>query len=188
MASDSSFAKKIEELTLGELEYTEDFFKKTFGDKKDASHFSELKQASSRTPHATISPHITDDDIDDAWLAEQDTAEGQLPIDVFQTNTEIVITTAIAGVRAEDLQIDLHGDMLTLKGKRQPKCRAQSEDQYLARECFWGEFSRSIILPVDVQHNAIEATLEFGVLTIRIPKSQQARSTNIRVIDISSPS
>lgn len=188
MSSNSSFAKKIEELTLAELEYTEDFFHKNFGGsrkKKETPHLSALRQESSRTPQATFSPEMTDADIDDSWLKEEGGFEGQLAVDVFQTEQEIVITAAVSGIRTEDLQIDLNGDMLTIKGKRRNKFETVQEDQYFIRECFWGNFSRSIILPVDVQHDAIEATLEYGVLTLRIPKSQHARNTSIQVVDIS---
>lgn len=189
MPSNSSFAKKIEELTLAELEYTEDFFQKNFGGsrkKQEAPHLSALRQESSRTPQATFSPEMTDADIDDSWLKEENGFEGQLAVDVFQTEQEIIITAAVSGIRTEDLQIDLNGDMLTIKGKRRNKFETVQEDQYFIRECFWGNFSRSIILPVDVQHDAIEATLEYGVLTLRIPKSQRSRNTSIQVVDISS--
>ncbi|MFA5024411.1 MAG: Hsp20/alpha crystallin family protein [Patescibacteria group bacterium] len=105
------------------------------------------------------------------WLNyEEAETEGQLAIDVFQTDKKIIIKSTIAGVKPEDLKISLHHDLLTIKGHRSIKEEVKDED-YLYRECYWGSFSRSIILPAEVDGKRVEAELENGVLTITLYKS-----------------
>jgi HSP20 family protein len=109
------------------------------------------------------------------WLNyEEPETEGQLAIDVFQTNKKIIIKSTIAGVRPEDLKISLHNDLLTIKGKRSIKEEVKEED-YLYRECYWGSFSRSIILPAEVDNKQVEAELESGVLTITLHKNNPSQ-------------
>ena len=106
-----------------------------------------------------------------AWLNyEEPETEGQLAIDVYQTDKKIVIKSTIAGVQPEDLKISLHHDLLTIKGTRDSSKEIREED-YLYRECYWGSFSRSIILPAEVDNKKVEAELENGVLTITLYKS-----------------
>lgn len=105
------------------------------------------------------------------WLDyEEPETEGQLAIDVFQTDKKIIVKSTIAGVRPEDLKISLHHDLLTIKGQRQLKEEVREED-YLYRECYWGSFSRSIILPSEVDNKKVEAEIENGVLTITLYKN-----------------
>lgn len=111
------------------------------------------------------------------WVADQ---EGQLTIDVYQTDTEIVIKSTIAGVKPEDLDVQINNDMVTIKGERRHDEEVREEDYYY-QECYWGAFSRSIILPVDVAANKSEATMKNGILTIKLPKSDAAQSRKIQV-------
>ncbi|MCX6795455.1 MAG: Hsp20/alpha crystallin family protein [Candidatus Falkowbacteria bacterium] len=94
-------------------------------------------------------------------------AEGQLAVDIYQQENRLIVKSTIAGAKAEDLNINLHNDLLTIKGTRELKENIR-EEYYLCRECYWGPFSRSIILPVEVDSQKIEATLEDGVLTISL--------------------
>ena len=104
------------------------------------------------------------------WLEEENLeTEGQLALDVYQTEKKIVIKSTIAGVKPEDLKISLHNDLLTIRGQRQAESEAKEED-YLFRECYWGAFSRSVILPAEVDNKRVEAELENGVLTITLYK------------------
>lgn len=100
--------------------------------------------------------------------------EGQLSIDVYQTNKEIVIKSTIAGVKPEDLKISLHNDLLNIKGFRQEDKNIKDEN-YLYRECYWGSFSRSIILPFEVDGKDIKAEIENGLLTIRLKKAESKK-------------
>lgn len=94
---------------------------------------------------------------------------GELKVDVYETENEIVVRSTVAGVDIKDLDVSLHGDLLTVRGKRHIK-EEVDENNFLVRECFWGDFSRSIILPSSVDIAKSEASLKKGVLTIRLPK------------------
>jgi len=129
-----------------------------------------------------LGDNVTDEeDEDDHWLSEEeDYEEGQLSIDVFQTDKDIIVKSTIAGVKPEDIDISINNDMLTIRGQREMKEEVKRED-YLYRECYWGSFSRSIILPVEIQTARITAALENGVLTVTLPKSKPAKHIAIKV-------
>ena len=94
--------------------------------------------------------------------------EGRLAIDVYQVPGAVVVRSTIAGAKIDDLEIIMDNSMLIIKGKRQEPETVDYQD-YLYRECYWGNFSRSIILPVEVNEEEIEANLDEGVLTIILP-------------------
>ncbi len=94
--------------------------------------------------------------------------EGQLAIDVYQTEKELVVQSAIAGIKAGNLDIGIEKDILTIKGSRKKPTEEKSD--YFVKECFWGFFSREIILPVEVDPGKIKAEIKNGILTIRMPK------------------
>ena len=107
-------------------------------------------------------------------------SEGQLTIDVFQTEDDVVIQSTIAGVSDKDLDISVTNDMVTIKGARTPEQKVKSSDYYY-QELYWGAFSRSIILPVDVDADNAKASMKNGILTIRLPKLDKIRTKKIRV-------
>ena len=119
------------------------------------------------------------DEKEQQWL-DQDYEEGQLSIDVYQTPTKIIVKSTIAGVKPEDIDISINNDMLTIRGKREMQEKIRNE-HYLYRECYWGSFSRSLILPVEVESEKIEADLENGVLTVVLPKAKSAQQISIKV-------
>jgi len=103
------------------------------------------------------------------WMEKEAASEGQLSVDVYHTDKKIIIQSTIAGAKPEDLKISLHHDLLTIHGTRkQPQ--GVADDNYLYRECYWGPFSRSIILPAEVDSRKVEANLENGVLTVTLEK------------------
>jgi len=114
---------------------------------------------------------------EEEWLPEQ---EGQLTVDVYQTEGDIVIKSTIAGVDPQALDIAITNDMVTIKGTR-VKDEEVSEESYYYQECYWGPFSRSIILPLDVDADKTAATIKNGILTIRLPKVEKSRTKKIRV-------
>ncbi len=117
--------------------------------------------------------------VEEPWLADE--VEGQLSVDVYQKGNGIVVKSTIAGVEPQDLEIFLNRDMLTIKGKREHEGRIERGD-YFIRECYWGKFSRTIILPSDVKSEEAKATLKDGVLTIVMPKAQHARAIPVKLI------
>lgn len=115
--------------------------------------------------------------VEEHWVPEE--LEGQLSVDVFQKGDKIVVKSTIAGVQPEHLEIFLNRDMLTIKGERRHE-EATSQDDYFIKECYWGKFSRTIILPSDVKTEETKATLKDGVLTIVMPKAQHSRSIPVK--------
>lgn len=106
--------------------------------------------------------------------------EGQLTVDLYQTPTHIVLETMVAGVRPEDLTIDISRDMITVKGRRQESKTIQ-EENYFAKELYWGSFSRTIMLPQEVEPEDGEATEKHGLLTIKIPKVDKSKRSSVKV-------
>lgn len=111
------------------------------------------------------------DKLSDEQLDWADKGEGQLSVDVYEHDGYMIVTSTIAGCRPEDLDISLHNDMLTIRGKRSPE-HDTPEHSYFLKECYWGDFSRSIILPADVESDRVNADLKNGVLTIRLKLNQ----------------
>lgn len=114
-----------------------------------------------------------------SWVGDE--PEGQLTIDVFQTPSDIVIKSTVAGVRPEELDIAITNDMVTVRGRRD-KDENASHNDYFCQECYWGPFSRSIILPIDVEADKAMATLKNGILTIKLPKSSKSKTQKISVV------
>lgn len=107
--------------------------------------------------------------------------DGQLTIDVFQTDDDIVIQSTIAGVDPEkDLDISITTDMVTIKGTRSPEQKIKSSDYYY-QELYWGPFSRSVILPVDVDTEGAKASYKNGILVIRLPKLEKIKTKKIKI-------
>ena len=102
------------------------------------------------------------------------------PIDVHETPDELVVTAALPGMNAEDVEITMTGQTLTLRGEFKAD-EEISRDQYLYRERRFGSFSRSVQLPVRVQGERAEATFTDGVLTLRIPKAEEVKPRQIRI-------
>lgn len=115
--------------------------------------------------------------LESSWM--QDEVEGQLSVDVFQTDDAIVVKSTIAGVHPDDLELFLNRDMLTIRGKRSHEEKVEDKDFFL-RECYWGKFSRTIILPSDVRADETRASLKDGVLTIVLPKAEHAREIPVK--------
>jgi HSP20 family protein len=115
----------------------------------------------------------------DDWLNDG-YEEGQLSIDIYQTPVKLIIKSTIAGVKPNDIDISINNDMLTIRGKREMPDEINNDD-YLYRECYWGPFSRSVILPVEVKADKIDAYLEDGILTINLPKAKSAKQFSIKV-------
>ena len=115
------------------------------------------------------------------WAQEENEAqEGQLTVDVYQTPIHIVIQTMIAGVHPEDLDISITRDMVTIKGKRQAPGDV-TEEHYYFGELYWGSFSRTIMLPQEIEVEESEAVEKHGLLTIRLPKIDKGRQTKLKV-------
>ena len=111
-----------------------------------------------------------------AWLSQ---TEGQLSVDVIENETEIIVRAAIAGVTADELDIQLSEDTITIRGERDHGCEVTSNETMHAEECHWGSFSRSVILPAHVNPDDVNASLKRGILTLRMKKVEMERSIEI---------
>lgn len=108
------------------------------------------------------------------------TEEGQLAVDVYETDSAIVVKSIIGGIKAEDIGISVANDVLTIKGTRE-KSEEPEKHNYFVAECFWGAFSRSIILPVEVDSDDVRATMKNGILKIILPKLVGSKIKKIKI-------
>lgn len=106
--------------------------------------------------------------------------EGQLPVDVHQTAGDIVISAFVAGVRPDELGISISRDMVEISGSRVERDQGSAND-YFTRELFWGPFSRTILLPQEVDVDSSSASAKDGLLTIILPRLDKTKQTKLRV-------
>jgi HSP20 family protein len=114
-----------------------------------------------------------------SWEEDND-KDGELTVDVYQTSDLIVIKAMIAGVRPEDLDISITRDMVTIKGKREEE-KSVHQDDYFMRELYWGSFSRTISLPVEIDVDESEAIEKHGLLILKLPKLDKKRQSKLKV-------
>lgn len=141
-----------------------------------------MRMTMSSNPRPTYTAPVRSED--PAPVAEtsypSDDSDGQLTIDMYQTESEIVIKSTIAGVKPEDLDVAINNDMITVRGERSNE-EEVSGDNFYYQECYWGSFSRSVVLPVDVLPEKAEASLKNGILTVRLPKADTNKVKKIQV-------
>lgn len=106
--------------------------------------------------------------------------EGELPVDMYQTSDEIVVQAMVAGVRPEDLDISISREMVIIKGRREGP-RGIEPQNYYHNELYWGPFSRTLILPQEVEVEEAEAIESHGLLILHLPKLDKAKETKLRV-------
>lgn len=145
----------------------------------------ELARANARSKQAAKSfSHISlrkeEQEGEEKTIAPQG-PEGQLTIDVYETPSDIVIKSTIAGVKPEDLDIGIEENTVNIRGARHNEEKVRGED-YFYQECYWGTFSRSVILPSEVNTDEAKATLKDGILTLRLPKIKKEREKKIKII------
>jgi HSP20 family protein len=117
---------------------------------------------------------------DDEW-DEEETVPGQLAVDVYETREKLVVKARTAGVNKNDLDVSISDNQLTVRGTLSAG-NEEGVENYFLQECYWGEFSRTIALPVPVKEEEIEAVLKDGVLTISFGKVQQDTVKKIQVL------
>ncbi len=143
----------------------------TFDDLESGSGFAAARQPDKRAAVIQMKP--------EAEMTEEP-ADGELSVDVYQTPTHIVIKAMIAGVRPEDLDVSITRDMVTVRGKRERHTEGVSGD-FFFQELYWGSFSRTIVLPQEVEIEEAEATEKHGLLVIRLPKMDKSRQAKLKV-------
>jgi HSP20 family protein len=129
--------------------------------------------------HAVKLPHKHGKESREDWM-EAEAEEGQLTVDVYQNNNDIIVETMVAGVRPEDLHITITRDMITIRGKRE-QSRVINDEDFFTRELYWGAFSRTISLPAEVEAENAEAIEKHGLLVVKLPKINKDKQTNLKV-------
>lgn len=145
---------------------TKKFFEKLAG----ASVQEEFEPKLAKVDEVTIEPE--EDDFDEG--------EGQLAIDVYQAGNDIIIEAPVAGVGIDDLDLEISPESVSIRGKREQHEKIEDND-YLYQECYWGKFSRSIILPQEINPDHATAMFKNGVLRIILPKVNKQKMKKVKV-------
>lgn len=172
--SQSSFLQNIIFSKIVSMSKRSFFDRLTGASEFDDDVFEEESLPSSKTANASLAT------AGNTALSAQDDTDAQLTVDVYQTDNEIVVKALVAGVRPEDLDVSITRDMVTIQGKRVEQKEVQ-EENYFYRELFWGGFSRTILLPQEIDVDAVEATERHGLLILKLPKINKDRQTKVKV-------
>ncbi len=144
-------------------------------DKNKDNIFIELAKVRSQPAPIAID---TEEDFSTEIADEE--VEGQLTVDVYQDKDNVVVQSTVAGVNPDELEVNITNESITVRGKRE-RVEKIEEKNYFYQECFWGKFSRSIILPVEVDPESSVATLKNGVLTVVMPKATRKKAKKLKV-------
>ncbi len=153
----------LSRLTGSDTEY--DYF-------DDADSKPTVFEGDGRERHAHINTR------DENWAAEE--PQGELAVDIYQTPDAIVVKALVAGVQPTSIDISLTREMLTISGSREDEGEVD-EDNYFQRELYWGSFSRTILLPEEIDVDMAEASEKHGILMIRLPKINKKPQTKLKV-------
>lgn len=181
----------------------EKFFEELAGSKSEADDSYEVELAKARTSAAGVlttastasipatKPKMikTKEETEEEMTQEHESEaawddgepEGKLTVDVYQTPNEIVVESAIAGVKADDIDVHVTNDSVTIRGARKREKTVKDED-YLYQECYWGRFARTIILPQEVDPDASTVSFKNGILTVRLPKANRKKTKKLKVV------
>ena len=159
--------------------------------------FRKKKNKRSFIERITGAVHLEDEDLDDADVEVEEynrsqaperrslelveeKLEGELAVDVLNTDDAIIIKAMVAGVRPGDIDIDISRDMVTIRATREDE-QEVSEDNYFQKELFWGSFSRNILLPEEIDVDLSEAKEKNGLLVLALPKVDKNKKTKLQV-------
>jgi len=130
--------------------------------------------------HATAPQQRGNEWMEENHESTQEDNVGQLPVDVYQTSDDIIVKTLVPGVRPENLEVNITRDMIVIRGKREQAKHVPAE-HYFHQELYWGIFSRSILLPQEVDTEQAEAVEHNGLLILRLPKINKAKQTKLKI-------
>jgi len=146
-----------------------DYDEDVFDDDDNFEDDRDLKKDSRKIPVIT----------EEKEWAEEDQV-GELAVDVYQSSSEIIVQTMVAGVRPEDLNVDITRDSVTISGSRK-ESKTIKEDDYFTQELYWGSFARTISLPEEIDPDEAEATEKHGLLILKLPKIDKNRQTKLKI-------
>lgn len=123
---------------------------------------------------------VSEDPIVENQVEENDEEEGELTVDIYDKGDSIVIQSTVAGVRPEHLDVSITDDTVSIRGRRMQHERVEDEHYYY-KELFWGTFARSVILPEEIEQDEAEASLQHGLLTVKLPKKRKGVTQKLKV-------
>lgn len=115
------------------------------------------------------------EETEESWFPEEEVT-GQLSVDLYDDGDYLIVESTIAGVKPEDVDISVEPDLITIRGARK-KEKEINKKSYFYQECFWGGFSRTLVLPVPVRPDEVRANIKNGILTVALPKAREKSST-----------
>lgn len=151
---------------------------------KEKQSFFEKISGNKKT---SLSVQDEDENISSPMVQEEESKEvqeGQLAVDVYETTSAIIVESIIGGVNPNDINVSVSNNVLTIKGVREKSADAEENINYFVSECFWGPFSRSIILPCEVDADTIKAAIKKGVLKITLPKLVGSKTKKIIIEEV----
>jgi len=122
---------------------------------------------------------IPDNETENKEILEED-SEAELTVDLYQTPSDIIVQTMVAGVMPDNLTITITRDTITIRGKREENQSINSEN-YFVHELYWGSFSRTISLPEEIDPEEAEAVEKHGLLIIKLPKIDKNKETKLKI-------
>jgi len=117
-------------------------------------------------------------------LHEQDelfAEEGELSIDLYETEKNLVLKSAVAGIDPEELDLAVEKDLITIRGERKKEEEKEKIKNYFYEECFWGRFSRTVVLPCEIEPQKVQAYLKNGILTVILQKAKESKKTVVKI-------
>jgi len=143
---------------------------------------NEEEEFSTQEPKGKVNLEIRGNDLpkESKWEEE---VEAELTVDLYQTPSDIIVQTMVAGVQPDNLSITITRDMITIRGKREEN-QSIDKDNYFVQELYWGTFSRTISLPEEVDPEEAEAIEKHGLLIIKLPKLDKNRETKLKIKSI----
>lgn len=158
----------------------EKFFEELAGERPIAEEEYKIELTKASSSVVARKPHVEIKEPKPEKIEADDEPEGQLTIDVYQTPTDIYVESAIAGVSPDDIDINVTNDSITIRGARHREKEASDED-YFYKECYWGRFSRSVILPQEVDPEGASVSFKNGILKVKLPKLSRKKSKKLKV-------
>lgn len=169
-------ARKQDEMSL------DDELTAAFLSDSDMPALTEIEEDSEEIPEDApeVEQVVETEVIDDEDWDDTDDLPGQLAVDVYETTDKLIIKARTAGIERKDLDVSINDNILTISGVLNSG-EDDKATQWHIQECYWGEFSRTIALPVQVKETGVEAILKDGVLTISFEKEKVAAPTRIQI-------
>jgi HSP20 family protein len=169
----------FEQLAGGRAPASEETFEEQTESTEPEIELAKANTAAASLARARASkPKIVETESEKTW--DETEPAGELTVDVYQTPDDIVVESAIAGVKPDDIDIQVTADSISIKGSRH-RAREVSDDDYLCQECYWGKFARTVIFPQEINPEGAAVAFKNGILTVRLPKVNKRKSRNLKI-------